>query len=114
MAAYSMNGRVALMDRFALNGELFHVYLCYRDDVESTPGGSHLGKEFSASIRSTSEEKENDVMIPDFGWGAWPRFARKPIPFRRDQAGAYLCHSIFLLIRIVSISWCVRLSLQGF
>jgi hypothetical protein len=114
MATYSMNGRVALMDSFALNGELFHVYLCYRDDVESTPGGSQLSKEFSASIRSTSEQKESDVMIPDFGWGAWPRFARKPIPFRRDQAGTYLCHFISVLILIVSISCRVHLSPQGF
>jgi len=43
----------------------------------------------SEQVRALSMEEEG-LKIPQHGWGIWPKAARKPVPFRKEEAKVFL------------------------
>ena len=79
--------RVAL-PRFTLGSSFLHCMISYRVATEGA-SGNNLSFELYKKIRELSVE-EDDVKIPQYAWGTWPMFAKKPADFHPQQAKVYL------------------------
>jgi hypothetical protein len=62
--------------------------ISYRVATEGA-SGNNLSFELYKKIRELSVE-EDDVKIPQYAWGTWPMFAKKPADFHPQQAKVYL------------------------
>jgi hypothetical protein len=81
-----------LRGSFSLRGEMMHVFLSYRVGTEGDGGnGSNLSGLLAEGIRALSmDNMKPELQIPQQGWGIWPRAARKPVPFRKEEAKVFL------------------------
>ena len=75
--------------QFSMKGELMHVFVSYRVNTEG-PEGSGLAGRIADKIRSLSMDPRLELQIPRQGWGFWPMFAKKPVPFREEEAKCFL------------------------
>eukprot|EP00290_Baffinella_frigidus_P026106 CAMPEP_0180238110 /NCGR_PEP_ID=MMETSP0987-20121128/30738_1 /TAXON_ID=697907 /ORGANISM="non described non described, Strain CCMP2293" /LENGTH=188 /DNA_ID=CAMNT_0022204581 /DNA_START=267 /DNA_END=829 /DNA_ORIENTATION=- len=84
---------VVLPSMFTLRGELMHAFVSYRRRTEGGategPSGNGLAGMVSAKIRSMSTDSK-ELQIPRHGWGIWPKSAKRPVPFRPEEAKVYL------------------------
>ena len=75
---------------FSLRGALMHAFISYRVDTEGGTGsGNGVGGLLAESIRTLSMHKEG-LQIPQPGWGIWPKAAKKPVPFIKEEAKVFL------------------------
>jgi len=75
---------------FSLRGELMHVFVSYRVETEGGEGnGNGVSGLLAESIRKLSMHKEG-LQIPQPGWGIWPKAAKKPVPFIKEEAKVFL------------------------
>jgi hypothetical protein len=65
--------------KFTLRSELLHVFISYRVATEG-PKGNGLSSELYRTVRALSLDMGQDLNIPSYGWGIWPRFAREVRP----------------------------------
>eukprot|EP00290_Baffinella_frigidus_P041768 CAMPEP_0180287810 /NCGR_PEP_ID=MMETSP0988-20121125/13621_1 /TAXON_ID=697907 /ORGANISM="non described non described, Strain CCMP2293" /LENGTH=842 /DNA_ID=CAMNT_0022262261 /DNA_START=659 /DNA_END=3183 /DNA_ORIENTATION=+ len=79
---------VVLPSMFTLRGELMHAFVSYRGATEG-PAGNGLAEKVAAKIRSMSTDSKQ-LQIPRHGWGIWPKSAKRPVPFRPEEAKVYL------------------------
>ena len=81
----------ALTGPFKLRGELMHSFISYR---VATEGEASNANNFSGllaeKIRALSTDSTLQLQIPRHGWGIWPRGAKKPVPFRKEEAKVFL------------------------
>jgi len=66
-----------------------HVFVSYRVATEG-PTGNGLSSRIADKIRSLSMDPRLELHIPRHAWGFWPNFARKPVPFREEEAKCFL------------------------
>jgi hypothetical protein len=51
------------------------------------PEGNGLAARVAAKIRSMSTDpKHGHLQIPQHGWGIYPKSAKRPVPFRPEEA----------------------------
>ena len=74
---------------FSLRGELMHVFISYRVNTEGAVGNGMSGL-LAEKIRTLSMDRSQELQIPRQGWGIWPKGAKKPVPFRKEQAKVFL------------------------
>ena len=91
--AESVLPTVAMLPRsmFSLRGELMHVFVSYRVTTEGGAGNGMSGL-LAAKIRALSVDSTSaqELRIPRHGWGIWPKGAKKPVPFRKEEAKVFL------------------------
>jgi hypothetical protein len=51
--------------------------------------GNGMSGLLAAKVRALSMDEEG-LKIPQHGWGIWPRTAKKPVPFRKEEAKVFL------------------------
>jgi len=75
---------------FSLRGELMHAFVSYRVETEGAEGrGNGMSGLLAQKVRALSMDEEG-LKIPEHGWGIWPKAARKPVPFRKEEAKVFL------------------------
>jgi hypothetical protein len=74
---------------FSLRGELMHFFVSYRVQTEGAVGNGMSGL-LAEKIRTLSMDRSQELQIPRQGWGIWPKGAKKPVPFRKEQAKVFL------------------------
>jgi len=57
-----------------------------RPDGCAGPAGNGLAERVAAKIRSISTDANGGLEIPPHGWGLWPKSAKRPVPFRPEEA----------------------------
>ena len=61
------------------------------------PGGNGLAARVAAKIRSMSTDpKHGHLHIPQHGWGIYPKSAKRPVPFRPEEAKVRFTFSTLL------------------
>jgi hypothetical protein len=80
---------VAGVHRVSLRGELLHVFISYRVSTEGLSGNG-LSLAIYNAIRELSVQEQSGLALPESSWGVWPKFAKTPIPYRREQAKVFL------------------------
>ena len=81
----------ALTGTFGLRGELMHCFISYRVATEGEASeASNFSGLLAAKIRALSMDTTHELQIPRHGWGIWPKSARKPVPFRKEEAKVFL------------------------
>ena len=70
---------------FSLHGELMHAFISYRVSTEGGEGNGLAGR-ITEKIRELSMDTTKQLQIPHHGWGIWPKVARQPTPFRKEEA----------------------------
>ncbi|KAJ1471840.1 hypothetical protein T484DRAFT_3485030 [Baffinella frigidus] len=74
---------------FSLRGELMHAFISYRVSTEGSEGNG-LSVIIAEKIRTLSMDSRQELQIPRHGWGVWPRIAKQPVPFRKEEAKVFL------------------------
>ncbi|KAJ1489288.1 hypothetical protein T484DRAFT_1937432 [Baffinella frigidus] len=87
----------ALPAQFSIRGELCHAFISYRANTEG-PGGNGLAERIAIRIRSLSVGGVPELKIPRTGWGLWPKSAKRPVPFRQQEAKVYLDRDCLLVL----------------
>jgi len=83
-----------MREKFSLRGEMIHAFISYCASTEG-PAGNGFGDLVAVRIRALSLESSEDdgnLRIPKHAWGIWPKFAKRPEPFRMDEAKVFLDH----------------------
>jgi hypothetical protein len=81
----------ALTGPFKLRGELMHSFISYRVATEGeASNASNFSGLLAEKIRALSTDSTHGLQIPRHGWGIWPKAARKPVPFRKEEAKVFL------------------------
>ena len=84
------SAKVSRSARFSLRGELMHAFISYRVETEGDTGrGNGMSGLLAQKVRALSMDEEG-LKIPQYGWGIWPKAARKPVPFRKEEAKVFL------------------------
>ena len=78
-----------VLDRrsFSLRGELMHCFISYRVTTEGEAGNGLSGL-LAERIRALSMEQE--LQIPQHGFGIWPKGLKPRVPFRKEEAKVFL------------------------
>jgi hypothetical protein len=74
---------------FSLRGQLMHTFVSYRVLTEGDVGNG-MSSLLAVKIRELSMDREQELQIPQHGWGIWPHGLKKPVPFRKEEAKVFL------------------------
>ena len=74
---------------FSLRGELMHVFVSYRVATEGVVGNG-ISILLAEKIRELSMDREQELQIPQHGWGIWLQGLKKPVPFMKEEAKVFL------------------------